>query len=99
MRWTMLAALVVVACALGAAPQWADAVYPTVEKQMKLDEGMPMDQVRALLGDPDSVDQDSCVVGPELMQCRTWNYGKSGHRFRVVFRKDAAGWVVNKWSS
>jgi hypothetical protein len=100
MKQTVLAAAVVVACALGTVPLWAYAEYPSVEKQMKLDEGMTMEQVQALLGDPESTDHAVCGAGVgQPWQCRTWSYGQPGHRFQVVFRKDAAGWVVNSWSS
>ncbi len=99
-KQTMLAAVATVACAVGAAPLRAYAEYPSVEKQMKLDEGMPMERVRALLGDPDSTDHAVCGAGlGKPWQCRTWTYGKLPHEFKVVFRKERAGWVVNGWES
>ncbi len=100
MKRTMLAVAVVLVGVLVAAPLWADAEYPPAEKQTKLDVGMPMEKVRALLGDPDSIDEGACFAeGSQPTQCRTWNYGKPGRLFKVVFRKDHAGWVVHSWSS
>ena len=100
MNLLKLSATAVLACALGLAPRLASAEYPPVEKQLKLDDGMTMEQVRVLLGDPDSTDQAVCGAGVgQSWQCRTWNYGEPGRRFRVVFRKELAVWVVNSWSS
>jgi hypothetical protein len=97
----MLAAVAVVACALGSAPLRAEAEYPSVKKQMKLDEGMTMEQVRALFGDPDSTDQTTCGAKTAApWPCRVWNFHGSEFRmFRVWFQKGSAGWMVNSWSS
>lgn len=101
MRRTMLAAVAVLVGALGAAPQRADAEYPSVEKQMKLDVGMTMEAVRALLGDPDAIDQATCgAKTAEPWPCRIWTFnGGEFRRFRVHFQKGDAGWVVNSWVS
>jgi len=96
MRRTMLAAVAVLVGALGAAPQRADAEYPSVQKQMKLDAGMTLDEVRTLLGDPDATEQSACAAA---VACRTWIYRGDVRRFRVMFQKVDAGWVVSSWSS
>jgi hypothetical protein len=96
MKRTVLATLLVVSCALVATPMWANAEYPSVEKQMKLDEGMTMEQLRALLGNPDRTEQSICSAAES---CRVWIYSGEVRRFRVVFRKGDSAWVVDSWTS
>ncbi len=80
-----------------AAPSLAVAEYPSSEKQMKLDDGMTMEQVEALLGKPDRVAQMTCGKEFEAWTCRVWTYG-TGETLSVFFRRDKQGWVVNHWA-
>jgi hypothetical protein len=89
-----LAAVAVVVCVLGAGPLCTYSEYPSVEKQMKLNEGMTMEQVRALLGDPDRTASKLCEEG----QCRLWTYEGPTRKFDVWFRPDKAGWLLTRWN-
>jgi hypothetical protein len=81
-------------------PAIAFAKYPSVQLQMKLQEGMTMQQVQKLLGEPDEVSSGTCgALTKNPWRCRIWTYKGSGYRiFHVTFSQADKGWVVNDWN-
>jgi hypothetical protein len=76
---------------------------PTREAARQLDTGMTMDEVRALLGEPNSTSQQTCGGAPGVptWPCRTWTYQSDDLGFmglRVTFQRCGNTWCVNNWS-
>jgi hypothetical protein len=82
-------------------PTIAFAEYPSVQLQMKLQEGMTMAEVQKLLGNPDEVSSGTCgAATAHPWRCRSWTFKKSGRefpRFSVTFAESGNGWVLNDW--
>ena len=91
--------VVVLALAGVLAPGLGGAEYPSAETMLKLNEGMTMDQIKGLLGTPDSVSSHTCVTKTnELGPCRVWKYQSRGHLRTVTLEKVGDTWVVKEWS-
>jgi hypothetical protein len=91
--------VVVLALAGVLAPGLGGAEYPSKETMLKLNEGMTMDQIKGLLGPPDSTSSLTCgSTTPSPWPCRLWSYDSRGHRLMVFFAKVGDAWVVNHWS-
>lgn len=89
--------LTVLALMVGTAA-WAK--YPSAQQQLKLDEGMTMQEVLDLLGEPDSTESSTCGTATKKpWPCRTWEYRGGGRFFRVLFQQDGKYWTVNSWTS
>jgi len=92
--------VVVLALAGVLAPGLGGAEYPSAETMLKLNEGMTMDQIKGLLGSPDSVSSAVCGgASGKPWQCRTWKYEGKGNQLTVTFQKVGETWRVNSWSS
>jgi hypothetical protein len=92
--------VVVLALAGVLAPGLGGAEYPSKETMLKLNEGMTMDQIKGLLGTPDSVSSAVCGgASGKPWQCRTWRYEGEIHRLDVTFGIDGKTWRVSSWMS
>lgn len=88
---------------LSAGPVLAD--YPPKAALTRLEEGMPMETVRKLFGEPDETDSGTCGTATKNpWRCRSWRYitPREGPPkvLNIRFRKDdESGWVVNSWET
>jgi hypothetical protein len=67
---------------------------------MRLDTGMTIEQVVAVLGEPDDVEQMTCgSKTKEPWVCRSLVYRETDgyRRFDVVFQRVQGAWLVNGW--
>jgi hypothetical protein len=93
----------------------AHAAVPRITMALfnKLDDGISMEAVERLLGQPVETAQQTC--GQETANgawtCRIWRYSVCdtvdadgrcsrdswGTLYEIVFRRETTGWVVNSW--
>ena len=75
------------------------AGYPSMSKRAQIHMGMEDVEVRALLGEPDSMDGGMC--GDPLTKakraCLTWRYGGGGHEFSVELQYNHGSYFVAQW--